>query len=732
MRRALAFCLCLLAVLLPLDHALAEGEAVNGYPNWAERVLLEWMNRARSDPQADLAACTVTNGVSNCQESACYSSAATPRHIDFNLQRSARFHGDHMRINNYFDHPSECTLVGNIPALYPNTCGGAASCSCTQGALTSDQNAWTDPFSRMQLFGASVNGAGEIIAAGYNGPNATFYAWLYEPTSTTSCGFNEENGHRFLLLSDGYGPAAGAGYTSTQDYSVMDFAGTAANTYKIPSGSHYPRQATTVDAWANWYDTAAPSSTKINVDGVCSNMTLGRGSSTNGAWHASVNGVGSGCHRYQFAFKDSGGNTVLYPSSGSLGIGNGGATCPDWSTTALPSCDNTPPPPTSPFVALNPARLLDTRGGAQTIDGQFAGTGAVNGGGQLDLAVLGRGGLPAAGVTAVVLNVTVTNPTAPGFVTVWPGDASRPFASNLNFVPGATTPNLVIVKVGANGLVSLFNSAGQTDLIVDVTGYFGSTSTLTAMTPARLLDTRSTGTTIDGQYQAGGAYATFEQRDLGIAGRAGIPASGVGAAILNVTATAPTSSGYLTIWPSTSSQPPTSNLNFVPGLTVPNLVISKVGTDGKVALFNSAGQTDVIADVEGWFPASSELTALVPARLMDTRPGFTTVDGSFAGKGALSAGASVDLTVLNRGGVPTSGVGAVALNVTVAGATAAGYVTAWPTGSGRPLASNLNFVPGQLVPNMVIARVGSGGKVSLFNSSGNTQLVVDVVGWFAQ
>jgi len=88
--------------------------------------------------------------------------------------------------------------------------------------------------------------------------------------------------------------------------------------------------------------------------------------------------------------------------------------------------------------------------------------------------------------------------------------------------------------------------------------------------------------------------------------------------------------------------------------------------------------------------------------------------------------------VLNRGGVPASGVGAVALNVTVAGATAAGYVTAWPTGSGRPLASNLNFVPGQLVPNMVIARVGSGGKVSLFNSSGNTQLVVDVVGWFAQ
>jgi hypothetical protein len=290
----------------------------------------------------------------------------------------------------------------------------------------------------------------------------------------------------------------------------------------------------------------------------------------------------------------------------------------------------------------------------------------------------------------------------------------------------------VIVKVGGNGLVSLFNSGGQTDLIADVVGYFGTTTTLTAMTPARLLDTRSIGTTIDGQFQGGGAMSAADRLNLTVAGRAGIPASGVGAAILNVTATDPTAPGYLTVWPSTSAQPLASNLNFVAGLTVPNLVIGKLGTNGQVALFNSAGQTDVIADVEGWFPASSELTALVPARLMDTRPGATTVDGMFAGGGALSAGGSVNLTVLNRGGVPASGVGAVVLNVTVAGATAPGYITAWPAGAAQPLASNLNFVAGQIVPNLVIASVGSSGQVSLFNSAGSTQLVVDVVGWFAQ
>jgi hypothetical protein len=77
---------------------------------------------------------------------------------------------------------------------------------------------------------------------------------------------------------------------------------------------------------------------KINVDGVCSDMSLGRGSQTNGAWHANVSGVGSGCHRYFFAFKDSGGNDVLYPTHGSLTIGDGSAQCPDWSSAAPRGC----------------------------------------------------------------------------------------------------------------------------------------------------------------------------------------------------------------------------------------------------------------------------------------------------------------------------------------------------------------------------------------------------------
>lgn len=330
--------LLVLAFVLVAPFAHAEGESVNGFPNWSERVLLEWMNRARSDPAADLAGCTPAS----CAEKACYSPVA-PRHADPDLLHSSRFHAAHMAINNYFSHPSQCTLVANIANAYPQSCNGSASCSCTQGALTTDQTKWTDPFTRIGYFGAS--GSGEIIAAGYPGPDATFYAWLYEPSPTATCGYSGANGHRYLILTDSGDPLAGAGYAqggSYGTYADMDFGypGTP-GTSKIPSGSHYPQQAATVAAWANWYDTNGPSAAKINIDGVCSDMQLSRGNASNGAWKFTANNVGTGCHRYNFQFKDSAGHAVLYPTTGSLAIGDGSAQCPDWSAAAPPVCAGT-------------------------------------------------------------------------------------------------------------------------------------------------------------------------------------------------------------------------------------------------------------------------------------------------------------------------------------------------------------------------------------------------------
>jgi hypothetical protein len=81
--------------------------------------------------------------------------------------------------------------------------------------------------------------------------------------------------------------------------------------------------------WVNWYDRAAPSQSTVVVDGIAHAMWRARGTNLNGAWTAQISGVGTGCHRYYFAFKDYLGTAVRYPSTGTYGIGTG-ATCPDW------------------------------------------------------------------------------------------------------------------------------------------------------------------------------------------------------------------------------------------------------------------------------------------------------------------------------------------------------------------------------------------------------------------
>jgi hypothetical protein len=75
--------------------------------------------------------------------------------------------------------------------------------------------------------------------------------------------------------------------------------------------------------------------------------------------------------------------------------------------------------------------------------------------------------------TAVVLNVTVTNPTAASFLTVWPDGSLQPLASDLNYITGLTVPNLVIVKLGSNGAVDLYNAFGSVDVVIDVVGWYG-------------------------------------------------------------------------------------------------------------------------------------------------------------------------------------------------------------------------------------------------------------------
>ncbi|MBV8160388.1 MAG: hypothetical protein JO265_05640 [Acidimicrobiia bacterium] len=220
----------------------------------------------------------------------------------------------------------------------------------------------------------------------------------------------------------------------------------------------------------------------------------------------------------------------------------------------------------------------------------------MNAGESRAVTVAGAGGVPPSGATAVVLNVTAVAPSAGSYLTVYPSDVSTPLASNLNFGPGQNIPNLVVVKVGSDGNVKVYNAQGTVDVIFDVVGWYGATGSAYApLPPNRVLDTR------DGTGGAGGRLNAGESRAVQVAGVGGVPGSGVSAVVLNVTAVSPSTGSFLTLYPSGVAKPVASNLNFGPGQIIPNLVFVKVGPDGKVVVYNDQGTVDVLFDVVGWF-----------------------------------------------------------------------------------------------------------------------------------
>jgi uncharacterized delta-60 repeat protein len=380
--------------------------------------------------------------------------------------------------------------------------------------------------------------------------------------------------------------------------------------------------------------------------------------------------------------------------------------------------DRTPAGSPGGYAGIAPARALDTR---------VAGSGpCLSEPEGRALLLRGRSGVPASGAGAVALNVTVTGAGTDGYLTAYANGRARPTASNVNYGAGRTVANTVIARLGNDGHVRLFASGGCPHVVVDVVGWFaagdaepGGLTSLPA--PRRLLDTRLAG--------QGPCLSGADGRALTVTGVGGVPASGVGVVALNVAVTGPSLGGVLSAFPNGGPRPTASNLNYARGQTVANTVLARVGTGGQVRLHASGGCPHVVVDVVGWFSAGAPavvdggLTGLVPARLLDTRR---------TGQGpCLAAPGGRAVTVTGVGGVPASGVAAVVLNVTAIAPSTTGYLAVWPNGSARPTASNVNYARGQIIAGTVLAKVGAGGQVRVFGSSGCPHLAVDVVGWVA-
>jgi Peptidase A4 family/Putative Ig domain/IPT/TIG domain len=244
---------------------------------------------------------------------------------------------------------------------------------------------------------------------------------------------------------------------------------------------------------------------------------------------------------------------------------------------------------------------------------------------------------------------------------------------------------------------------------------------------------------------AGSTLAANGTMSFSVAGNFGVPSSTVTAVVLNVTATGAKAAGYLTVYPAGANRPTASNLNYVPGEALPNLVEVGLGTGGQISVF-SPSATDVVVDLEGYVTTTTQSGAglynalSTPSRICDTRGsnpshltgGATQCNTDVAAGGPddrVTPAGPLTVTVDGNGGVPASGVSAVVLNVTVTRPTAPGYVTAYPADQPQPVASNVNYAAGETVANRVTVPVSGTGQITLY-AAAPTDVVVDVSGWY--
>ena len=352
------------------------------------------------------------------------------------------------------------------------------------------------------------------------------------------------------------------------------------------------------------------------------------------------------------------------------------------------------------LTSVDPVRLLDTRTGHGAPQGRLAA------GGSLRLQVTGAGGAPA-GTSAAVLNLTAVDAVADGYVTAYPCGAI-PTVSNLNVRAGDTAANLVTVPLDAQGGVC-FAAQNATDLVVDLAAVVTTTGDgYIGVVPHRVVDTRI-GTGLQPRALNVGEIVAIPLD------AANVPANAT-AVMANVTVTNPTRAGYLTAFPCGELAPLASNLNYGVGQTVSNLVLTSLGSLHQLCITTNA-PVDIVVDVSGWLARSGSSPLLItPSRVLDTRDNGAR----------LSAGQTVRLGAVALGG--PIGATAMIANVTAVDTVAAGFVTVYPCGGDRPLASNVNYDAAQSRPVLVVAALGTGRDVCIYTSN-PIDLVVDLQGW---
>jgi RHS repeat-associated protein len=380
--------------------------------------------------------------------------------------------------------------------------------------------------------------------------------------------------------------------------------------------------------------------------------------------------------------------------------------------------------------------MVDTTTGAGTCDPSPCA--APGGGATMSAKVTGGwSGIPDS-ARAVMLNVTASGSTAPGYLTVYPSNlASNPGTSNLNFGTGEQVSNSVVAKISADGRVKIFNgSSAGVDIRVEVTGWFAEPSaeggtTFEPVTPTRLVFTPGGGSICDpnpcAQLNGNSSMA------VDVTGAGPVPASGVSAVAVNVTVLLTAAAGNMTVYKNGTTEPAQPNLYWTAGELHAAMVIVPVDVDGRIRLENnSTGATHVIVDVQGYFTTAPDSTpnvlkTLTPARVLDTQTstGVCTPDCT-----RLQAATATTVQISGQGGIPT-GATAASVTITAINGSTLGWLQAAPDGSFVAGATSVvNYDTGETVANSAILQLPANGKIVVYSPAA-VDVTIDVNGYFA-
>jgi hypothetical protein len=368
------------------------------------------------------------------------------------------------------------------------------------------------------------------------------------------------------------------------------------------------------------------------------------------------------------------------------------------------------------FQPLHQTRILDTRDGT----GRGGVTTPVAGNGTITVRIAGVNGVPSSGITAVGLTLTVVAPSNVGFITAYPDQFPLPQTSNLNYATGTTASNYIIVPVGPDGNINLYNTGpAAVIMLADMSGYFttdsakAGDSTYTPITPTRFLDTRYGVGAPAGQVAAGGVVS------LTVGGAHGIPAANLAAVVVNLTTLNEAAASFLVAY-ADGTTASGSNLQYGSSI-VAGSVIVPVGANGKVDIWTGA-RTDILADVAGYFTtgtAGMKYHTVTATRMADTR----LTSGPLASGGVLP---------INQGSLSPQANPALVTNVTITQPASIGYMTNYADGTAVPGTSNVSFNAGQTIANLVVAPTGADGSTDYFNASpGSLHVIIDCLGYFA-